>query len=502
MLRRILPAMIVALLSVPLAHAQDEGPKKPKVALVEPIKEKTSHTFHALTLGGKKLEFDANAGTMLLKEEDGKTTASIFYVAYTKRGSDAATRPITFCFNGGPGSSSVWLHMGVFGPKRVLLSDEGEALPPPAKLVDNDYSLLDLTDLVFIDPVSTGYSRAAEEKNAKQFHGVQEDVQSVGEFIRLYVTRNNRWQSPKFLAGESYGTTRAAGLAGHLQSRLGMRFNGILLISTVLNFETLSFAEGNDLPYSLYLPGYAATAWYHKKLETGLQGDLRSTLAEAEKFAEGEYTTALMKGTSLGADEKKAVAAKLARYTGLSDQYILRSNLRVEGQHFMAELLRDKGKTVGRYDSRLIGTDASDISERPDYDPSYAAVQGPFTTAWNTYIRKDLNFENDMMYEILSGRVQPWNYGKATNRYLNVAPTLREAMTQNKDLRVFVANGYFDLATPYFASIYTFNHLGADKKLKERVTMAYYEAGHMMYIHKPSLVKLREDIGKFMTTAK
>jgi carboxypeptidase C (cathepsin A) len=503
MLHRIFAAYCVLLLSATLAHAQGDGPKMPKASTAEPPKEKIAKTFQVVNLGGKKLDIDVTTGTMLLKEEDGKATASIFYVAYTKRGSDAATRPVTFCFNGGPGSSSVWLHLGVFGPKRVLLSDEGEALAPPAKLVDNEFSLLDLTDLVFIDPVSTGFSRAAEEKNAKQFHGVQEDVQSVAEFIRLYVTRNGRWQSPKFLAGESYGTTRAAGLAGYLQSRLGMRLNGILLISTVLNFETLRFDEGNDLPYAMYLPGYTATAWYHKKLEASLQGDLRGTLAEAEKFAEGEYTTALMKGTRLSADEMKAVASKLARFTGLSEKYVLRSNLRVEGQHFMAELLRDKGRTVGRYDSRLLGTDANDTSERPDYDPSYAAVQGPFTTAWNTYVRRDLNYENDMTYEILSGRVQPWNYGKAaTNRYLNVAPSLREAMTTNKDLRVFVACGYYDLATPYFASQYTFSHLGAHKDLKERVTMTYYEAGHMMYIHKPSLVKLREDIGKFMGTSR
>jgi len=473
-----------------------------KVPKTETPKEKISRTNHVITLNGKKIEYEATAGTMFLKEENGKLNASVFYVAYTERHKDPAKRPVTFCFNGGPGSSSVWLHLGAFGPKRVVLSDKGEALPPPARLVDNEWSLLDLTDLVFIDPVSTGFSRAAEEKNAKQFHGVQEDLQSVGEFIRLYMTRNGRWQSPLFLAGESYGTTRAAGLAGHLQSRHGMRLSGIMLISSVLNFETLSFDDGNDLPYPLFLPGYTATAWYHKKLDSSLQSDLRKTLAEAGKFDEGEYAEAIMKGIKLTDQERRAIAAKLSRYSGISEAYILRSDLRIQGQRFMRELLRERGQIVGRYDSRLLGKDANDAAERPNFDPSYAAVQGPFTTAWNSYVRQELNFESDLPYEILTGRVQPWNFGSATNRYLNVAPSLREAMTTNRDLRVFVANGYFDLATPYFATQYTFNHLGGDKALQERVTMTYYEAGHMMYIHKPSLVKLKEDIAKFLTEKK
>jgi carboxypeptidase C (cathepsin A) len=489
--------VVVCLLAV-LTTAAAAGEKEAKTSKTEVIKERTSRTKYETTIGGKKLEYEAAAGTMVLKEEDGKPTASIFYIAYTKGHADAAKRPVTFCFNGGPGSSSVWLHLGTFGPKRVLLADNGEALPPPARLVENDWSILDLTDLVFIDPVSTGYSRAADEKNAKKFHGVQEDLQAVGEFIRLYTTRNRRWASPKFLAGESYGTTRAAALANHLQSKLGMRLNGVLLISAVLNFETVRFDEGNDLPYPLFLPSYTATAWYHKKLDGDLSGDLRKALGEARKFAETEYATALMKGFKLTADEQRAVAAKLAHYMGLSQEYVLRSNLRVEARRFMRELLRDGGRIVGRYDARLLGKDANDTAERPDYDPSYAAVQGPFTTAFNAYVRGELNFESDLPYEVLTGRVQPWNYGTATNRYLNVAPPLREAMTTNSDLGVFVANGYYDLATPYFATEYTFNHLGADKALKKRVTMAYYEAGHMMYIHKPSLIKLKEDVAKFI----
>jgi carboxypeptidase C (cathepsin A) len=462
-------------------------------------RDTSSHTKHTITLDGKKIEYEATAGTMVLKDEDGKSQASIFHVAYTRTGEDAAKRPITFCFNGGPGSSSVWLHMGAFGPRRVAFTDDGQPLPPPARLVDNEGSLLDLTDLVFIDPVSTGYSRAADEKNAKQFHGVQEDLQSVGEFIRLYTTRTGRWASPKFLAGESYGTTRAAGLANHLQSRLGMRLNGILLVSAVLNFGTIRFDEGNDLPYPLFLPGYTATAWYHKKLEPGLQGELTKTLAEAETFASGEYAQALHKGLGLTDTERRAVAAKVARLTGLSEEFVLRCDLRVEGQRFMRELLRDRGRTVGRFDSRYLGTDATDAGERPEYDPSYAAVQGTYTEGLNAYVRGELKFESDLPYEILTGRVQPWNYGTAANRYLNVAPQLRSAMAANANLRVFVANGYYDLATPYAATQYTINHLGSDRKLLERVTLAYYEAGHMMYVHKPSLVKLRKDAAAFLT---
>ncbi len=494
---RLTSAVFLALAMLISAAVADDEPAKPKE--VPALKDKSSQTKHAVTIDGHKIDYDAVAGTMVLKDDAGKPQASIFYTAYTKTGEDPAKRPITFCFNGGPGSSSVWLHMGALGPRRVALSDDGHALPPPAKLVENEWSILDLTDMVFIDPVSTGYSRAADEKNAKQFHGVQEDLNSVGEFIRLYTTRNGRWKSPKYLAGESYGTTRASALANHLQSSLGMRPNGILLISAVLNFETIRFDDGNDLPYTLFLPSYTSTAWFHKKLEPELQKDLKATLAEAEAFAQGEYEQALRKGLQLSDSERKAMAAKVARFTGLSPEFVLRNDLRVEGQRFMRELLRDRGQTVGRYDSRYLGKDATDAGERPEYDPSYAAVQGTFTEGFNAYVNGELKFESDLPYEILTGKVQPWNYGTATNRYLNVAPALRSAMATNPSLRVFVANGYYDLATPYTATRYTFDHLGSDRKLLDRVTMTYYDAGHMMYVNKPSLVKLKKDIASFMT---
>jgi carboxypeptidase C (cathepsin A) len=501
--RVILLAVLSAAAVVPVALAQDapKPPAKPGQK-AEAFQEALSETKHTITVGGAKLEYTATAGNLLLKDDDGKTTASVFFIAYTKVGvDDLGKRPITFTFNGGPGSSSVWLHLGAFGPKRVEVGDVGEPVAPPYRLGVNESTLLDQTDLVFVDPVSTGYSRHAPGQNPKQFHGVQEDITSVGEFIRLYVTRFNRWTSPKFLAGESYGTTRAAGLVGHMQDRHGMDFNGVILISSVLNFATIRFDDGNDLPYPLFLPTYAATAWYHKKLSAELQGDLHKTLAEVEKFALGEYTTALIKGDKLSADEHRQVVQKLARYTGLSEEYVARSNLRVEISRFTKELLRPERLTVGRYDSRYKGTDEDAIGDRPEYDPSFVAVQGPYTATFNQYVRTELKYERDVPYEILTGRVQPWDYGNARNRYLNVAPTLRGAMTKNRDLRVFVACGYDDLATPYFATEYTFNHLGLEPGLSGHVTMSFYDAGHMMYTHKPALQKLKKDLSSFIQGA-
>jgi carboxypeptidase C (cathepsin A) len=489
-------------LGVCLAHAlaQDTPPAKP--AKTEPLKEVLSQTLHSISIGDKKLQYQALAGNLLLKEESGKTKASIFFVAYTKSGvTDLSKRPITFAFNGGPGSSSVWLHMGALGPKRVLMGDQGQPLPPPGKLVDNEFTLLDVTDLVFIDPVTTGYSRPAPGVSGKEFHGVQQDIESVGEFIRLYTTRYKRWASPKFLAGESYGTTRAANLVNYLQDQYGMNFNGVILISAVLNFQTIIFDEGNDLPYALFLPSYTATAWFHKKLSSELQDDLKKTLKEAEKFAEGEYTAALMKGSKLSAEQRKEVAQKVARYTGLSEDYVLGSNLRVPGQRFMRELLRKEKRNVGRFDSRYKGLDVDAVGDRPDYDPSYAVVQGAYTAMLNNYVRTELKYESDLPYEILTGRVRPWDFGNAKNKYLNVAPALRQAMTKNPSLRVFVANGYYDLATPYLATEYTFNHMELPAKLEKHVSMGFYEAGHMMYLQKASLEKLRSDLAGFIKSS-
>lgn len=475
----------------------------------EPPKEEKVQTQHTAVIGGQTISYTVTAGTLVLHEEHmeddkevRKPKASIFYVAYTKDDEEVGSRPLTFSFNGGPGSSSVWLHLGVLGPRRVLMDEIGNPLPPPYKLVNNDYSLLDATDLVFIDPVSTGYSRPAPGEKPKQFYEIQKDVEVVGEFIRLYTTRNHRWASPKFLIGESYGTTRAAGLSGYLQERHGMYLNGIMLVSAVLNFQTVDFNHGNDLPYILFLPTYAATAWYHKQLgESWQKRPLSDLLAEVREFAQGEYTLALMKGAALTDTERAHIAAKVAEYTGLTAEYVKRTDLRLNILRFTKELTRRTGRTVGRLDSRFTGLDRDDAGEMFEYDPSYATIQGCYTATLNDYLRRELKFESDLPYEILTEKVWPWDYTRYQNQYVNVAETLRKAINQNPFLKIFVANGYYDLATPYFATEYTFNHLGLNKEMQKNISMGYYEAGHMMYIHIPSLVQLKADLLAFLHQA-
>ncbi len=468
----------------------------------EDVRDNISTTSHSIRAGGETIKFTARAGTIVLKDDAGDPRASFFVIAYTKDGADPAKRPVTFTFNGGPGSSSVWLHMGAFGPKRVVYADdEGHAAAPPYRTVDNEATILDITDLVFIDPVTTGYSRAIPITDAKKFHGFEADVESVGEIIRLWTTRNSRWSSPKFLAGESYGTTRAAGLAGWLHDQ-GYYLNGIMLISSILNFGTARFDSGNDLPYIVFLPTYTATAWYHQQLPADLQRQpIERVVAEAEQFALGEYTTALMKGDGLGDAERRGIVDKLARYTGLSPAYIEQTNLRIDIHRFDKELMRDQRRTVGRLDSRFAGIDRDAAGEEPELDPSYAAIFGEYTAVLNDWVRRGLGFETDLPYEILTGKVRPWSYDRYQNRYLDVAETLREAMSQNPHLRVFVANGYYDLATPFAATKYTFSRMQLDPSLRGNITMTYYAGGHMMYIDRKAHAKLKEDIVRFMRGA-
>ncbi len=472
-------------------------------------------THHTTTINGQIIAYTATAGTIVLKEEaekkgeeegasEGeKPKASVFFVAYTRDDvADPTSRPLTFSFNGGPGSSSVWLHLGLLGPKRVRLDDDGFALPPPYRLVDNEASLLDVTDLVFIDPVSTGFSRPVPGEKAKEFHGFTKDIESVGDFIRLYTTRYRRWLSPKFLIGESYGTTRAAGLSGYLQERHGLWLNGIMLVSSILNFQTADFNPGNDLPYILFLPTYAATAWYHRRLPTDLQAQpLRSVLDQVEAFALGDYALALLQGSALAAEQRAAIAQRLARFAGLTQDYVERSDLRIEIFRFVKELLREQRRTVGRLDSRYTGVDRDAVGEHAEYDPSYAAIQGAYTACFNDHVRGDLQFESDLPYEILKGLYQSWSYKEFENQYVNVAETLRKAMSMNPYLKVHIANGYYDLATPYYATDYTISHLGLDPTLAENVSTSYYEAGHMMYVHKPSLLKLKSELAAFIAAA-
>jgi carboxypeptidase C (cathepsin A) len=458
---------------------------------------------HSLTINGRSLDYMATAGTFVLKEEDeeGRSSqkAKIFFVAYTLDGvEDPEKRPLTFSFNGGPGSASVWLHMGLLGPWRVDLGQDGHLPPPPYRLVENAYSFLDESDLVFIDPVSTGYSRPIEGEEAKQYHHFQKDIESIAEFIRLYITRGQRWLSPKYLIGESYGTTRAAALSGLLQERHGLYLNGIMLISSILNFQTAVFNPGNDLPYLCFLPTYAAIAWYHKQLDDSLMGSLEQLLAEVQAFAQGEYAAALFQGAQLTRAEKAEISQKVSRYTGLSPAYVEQTNLRPEIHRFVKELLRDQRRTVGRLDGRFLGIDRDAAGEHFEYDPSYVNIQGPYTAGFNDYVRRRLNFESDLPYEILTERVQPWSYETHQNQYINVAETLRQAMSVNPFLKVFVANGYYDLATPFAATQYTVNHLELEPELEENISMAYYEAGHMMYIHVPSLIQLKKDLANFV----
>ena len=482
-----------------------EAPKPP-----EPT-DQLSITQHTVRIDGHEIAYTVTAGTVVLRretEKDGaaegeKAKATVFFVAYTRDNvGDLGSRPITFSFNGGPGSSSVWLHLGTLGPRRVRSGDAGQVAPPPYQLLENEFSILDHTDLVFIDPVSTGFSRAVSGEKPKDFHGFQSDLESVGDFIRLYVARQKRWLSPKFLIGESYGTTRAAGLSGYLQERHGMYLNGLMLVSSVLDFGTLRFDVGNDQPYILFLPTYTATAWYHGKLEPALQQQpVSEVVRQAEEFARGEYASALMLGTKLEGSARKKLARKLSRFTGLSPEYIERCNLRLEIFRFTKELLRADGRTVGRLDSRFTGIDRDHAGERFEFDPAHAAITGPYTAAINHYVRADLKFESDLPYEVLNYKVWPWSYKEFENRYLNVAETMRKAISMNPALQVFVASGYYDLATPHMAADYVLEHLGLDAGLQGNIRVAYYEAGHMMYVHEPSLAKLKADLAAFITSS-
>ena len=471
--------------------------KKPDIP-----EDKLSVTHHSVTINGEEIRYTATAGTLVLKEEidkEGeKPKASVFFIAYTRDDvEDTSERPITFSFNGGPGSSSVWLHLGVLGPRCVKPDADGELPHPPYQLTNNECSILDKTDLVFIDPVSTGFSRAVPGEEAKQFHGFKRDIESVGDFILLYLGRYKRWGSPKLLIGESYGTTRAGGLAGYLQGRHGAYLNAIMLVSVVLNFQTIRFAPGNDLPYILYLPTYAATARYHNKL-SDMDTQFEPLMDEVRAFATGDYTIALMQGSAITADQRATIVQQLAKYTGLTPEYIERTDIRINIMRFCKELLRDEGRTIGRFDSRYKGIDRDSAGETYEYDPSSAVVQGAYTAALNAYVRDELEFESDLPYEILSRRVHPWDYSDHQNEYVNVADTLRAAMTMNPALKIFVANGYYDLATPFLASEYTFSHLGLEESLQNNITTAYYQAGHMMYIDQAELRKMKDDLDTFL----
>jgi carboxypeptidase C (cathepsin A) len=459
---------------------------------------------HSLAIGRKKLAYTSTAGRIVLREEvveDGKFTgfkpkATVFLTSYTLDGADARKRAVTFAFNGGPGSSSVWLHLGLLGPRRVVSGDVGAATPPPYDIVDNAETLLAHTDLVFIDPVATGYSRPVDGEKTGEYHGFKRDLESVGEVIRLWTSRNGRWLSPKFLAGESYGTLRAAGLAAHLQERHGLFLNGIALISSVLDIGTIRFSEGNDVPYVLYLPTYAAVAHYHGK-HPGRT--LREVLDEAEAYAAGDYPRVLARGNRLSAAERRSAVTKVARLTGLRREYVDGVNLRIEHVRFFTELLRDQGLAVGRLDARFTAPEPDGGREHFTADPSYSHIHGPYTAALNQYVREELGYENDLPYEILSGPVnESWSYKEFEGRSISVVDDLGAAMRANPNLRVHVACGFYDGATPHFAAEHVIAHMPLPPSLATNIETAHYEAGHMMYVHEPSRIRQSADLADFI----
>lgn len=462
-------------------------------------------TTQQVTVNGQTIDYKATAGTIALKDDAGKSRAKMFFVAYEKtadENSDRADRPITFVFNGGPGAAAIWLHMGCVGPKVVVLPDDGAPPSPPYKLQDNPYTWLDTTDLVLIDPVGTGYSRPeGDPQRARDFYGVRGDIDGVSDFIRIYLTKYQRWLSPKFLCGESYGTTRAAGLSEQLHERYGIDLNGIFLLSTVLNFQTLDFGPGNDTPYPLYLPSYAAIAHYHKKLPADLQADFKKTIALAEAWALGEYTTALVKGNSLSDDDRDKVAQQLARFTGLPLDYVKRSNLRINPNRFEKELLADQQRIIGRMDGRFSGHNADPLNDTPEYDPTLTGYVGPFSSTFNDYVRRVLKYENENNYEFLSPRVGPWDFGPGGNGYLNVSTTLRRAMTKLPTMKVMIASGYYDLATPFAAADFTVNQMPLDKQLRQNIVQKYYEGGHMFYLNRAAHEALQKDVVEFYDAA-
>jgi carboxypeptidase C (cathepsin A) len=467
-------------------------------------KEIFSTTRHSVRSGSGKVSYTATAGQLILKDDAVQQKAALFFIAYEKCNASAAERPITFAFNGGPGSSSVWLHFGAIGPQRVVLNDDGTAPPPPGRLQDNPFTWLAFTDIVFIDPVGTGYSRAIDASKKNEFYNFKNDIGSIGDFIQMYLTRYGRWLSPKFLVGESYGTTRAVGLVDYLHARHGIDLNGVALVSPVLDYNTILGQQPNTLPSLLVLPTYTASAWYHKKLPAQ-PGALEDALAAVETWAMADYLGILAQGNALPEEQQQAAAAIMANHTGLASDFILRNNLMVSGSRFRKELLRSQRKVIGRMDTRFAGPDIDAGGEAGTYDPSMDGLIGIFAGAINHYVRSELKFETELPYRYLNFDIgKEWDWSSAIRGgqgYVNVSQSLSQALHKNKYLQVFVAAGYYDMATPYFATRYTFNHLDLDRSLAGNITMRFYNAGHMMYVDLPSLNELSADVAAFYARA-
>ncbi len=465
------------------------GKQKERAAAPE---EKSAVTHHSARIGGQTINYTATAATYNIKADDGTVKATMFYVAYVKDGvADPAKRPVSFVYNGGPGSASLFTHMGM-GPKRVVLTPDGHGMPAPYSVVDNEDSFLDATDLVFIDAISTGFSRPAPGEPTAQFHGIIEDANWFADFIYQYITRNERWASPKFLIGESYGTTRSAELAGVIQERHQIYMSGVALLSSV------AFSNwGADNRTVFFLPTYVTTAWYHHLLPPDLQSlSIDQVAQKAREFAHGEYAQALEKGDHLSSEERQKVVADLARFTGLSTKFIEEANLRVSPFRWFKELERDKRRTIGRLDSRFEGMDVDAAGERNEYDPSEASYEGAFVATFHDYVRRELKWESDAYYTV-SANVRPWDQTGNTE----VAEVLRAAMTQQTYLKVLVLCGYYDVATPFNGIENTFAHMNLEPPVRKNVSFAYYEGGHMMYIDEKEHHKLHKDIDDFINAS-
>jgi carboxypeptidase C (cathepsin A) len=460
--------------------------------------ERSSVTHHQITLDGRTIAYTATAGTLLLKTEKGAPEASVFYVAYTQDGSDRSRRPVTFLYNGGPGAASVYLHMGALGPRRIAFANANPNAGPPYQLVDNQESLLDRSDLVFIDAPGTGYSRVMPGIDAKMIYGIDQDAAAFGQFVERYVTLNDRWNSPKFLLGESYGTPRSATLVDYLQNR-NMAFNGVILLSSVLDFDTIFPGPGNDLAYEAYVPTEAAVNWYHDKSPN--KGSLQNVVAEARTFANGPYATALLQGDRLPRDQFVQIATQLAHIIGLGEHYVEQADLRVQPQRYEKELMRESGETTGRLDARYVGYDMDTLGDSAEYDPSDTASSPGFQSGFLTYARNELDWKSEETYKQIDTDVnQSWDFTRKSV-FAWLAPTtssdLQEAMTTNPRLRVFVGAGYFDMATPFGAAEWTFSHLGLHPDLRSHVTFGYYESGHMVYMNPESRAKFHTDLQRF-----
>jgi carboxypeptidase C (cathepsin A) len=490
----------------PSSQSDESGDKKEGAKKKEPVrpagtipdaKEKPILTMNTVTIAGQRITYVAETGMLPLLKPDGTLRASIFYVAYTKQGETSMEqRPVTFCFNGGPGSSSVWLHLGALGPRRAKLSEPGAARPGPLGLVDNEFSILHVTDLVFIDPVATGFSRSAADAKAEQFFGKTSDIESVGEFIRLWTTRHQRWLSPKYVCGESYGVFRAAGLAHELHTRYAMSLSGLIFVSGLLDYAALS----GDLGCQVSLPALTATAHFHKKLPPDLQADLPKALAEAREFMRTKYAVALFQGASLTADERGAVVTKLSRLTGLPPRVIEENNLRVRNTTFRKELLKDQRLILGRYDARITGRDPSASSDYSysGFDPSLSNIDGAFSAAMNAYVRSELKFEDDLPYDILlRAGDRMWSF-EPREGFPSVTQEFASEMKESPHLRVLVLSGRCDLACPVDGIRYSIDHLNLDPAYRGHITYAEYESGHMMYTNPPDLRKMQKDLAQFL----